>query len=236
MEAQQILRTYSQYFHDIPIECPYGLEKIAVYHQGYFDKLSDELLGSFFDNGFRRNGNILYSMACPQCKACVPIRLTPDEFEASKNMRRIWRRNQDLEIEIAPLHVSAEKLQLCDKFLADRYPGRGSKAIDYYSGFFINVMTNTMEITFREDGRLVGVSLIDLTEDLLSAVYFYFDPSCTKRSLGTFNILYLLDFALQKDIVNLYLGYWIEEVDAMKYKSRFKPHYLFKQGTWQRID
>ncbi|HIJ77851.1 MAG: arginyltransferase [Desulfobulbaceae bacterium] len=235
MEAQQIIRAYSRYFHDVAIECPYGLDRTAVYHQGYFDKIGDELLASFFEVGFRRNGNVLYSMACRQCRACVPIRLNPSEFCRSKNMQRIWKRNQDLEISIAPLQVSSEKLGLCDKFLEGRYPGRGSQAIDYYSGFFINVMTNTMEITFRKDGRLLGVSIIDVGQDFLSAVYFYHDPDCERRSLGTFNILYLLDLALRLEIKNLYLGYWIEEVAAMNYKSRFKPHYLYREGAWQRV-
>lgn len=236
MDIQTTINGLADYFFDIPTDCPYGLEHMAVYHQGYLGRIPDELMDSFLDAGFRRNGNTLYSMHCPDCKACVPIRLVPQEFVGSRNMQRVWRINQDLVCEIGPLEVSKEKLDLCDRFLVSRYPGKSSNAMDYYSGFFINSMTTTMEISFRLAGKLVGVSIIDVTDKSVSAVYFFFDPDYAKRSPGTFNILYLIKFAQLHHADYFYLGYWIEQVDAMRYKSRFKPHYLYQDGIWRRID
>ena len=111
-----------------------------------------------------------------------------------------------------------------------RYPAArnsSSTAQDYYSGFFFNSLAPTMEISFRLSGQLVGVSIVDLAESSLSAVYFYFDPAFEKRSLGTFNILYLTELARREHCAYLYLGYWIEPVAAMAYKARFRPHFLF---------
>ena len=68
----------------------------------------------------------------------------------------------------------------------------------------------------------------------MNAVYFYFDTAESKRSLGTFNILTLIDFCLQKSIEYLYLGYYIEGVSAMSYKSRFRPNYLKQGEDWIR--
>ncbi|HEB69122.1 MAG TPA: arginyltransferase, partial [Desulfobulbus sp.] len=33
----------------------------------------------------------------------------------------------------------------------------------------------------------------------------------------------------------LYLGYWIDDVQAMQYKAAFKPQEIFVDGCWQEI-
>jgi len=236
MDAKQIIASLDAYFFDIPTHCPYGLDHVAVYHQGYFSSLPQGLLEHFLSAGFRRNGNTIYTMRCRGCEACVPIRLESKTFRRSKNMQRVWLRNQDLSVEVGLIAVSDEKLALLDLFLRDRYPAHAGTARDYYSGFFLNGMKNTLEVTFRIDGKAVGVSVVDISEQSLSAVYFFHDPAFGKRSLGTFNILYLAELAAQHRLEYIYLGYWIKEVAAMRYKSRFKPHYLLEQGRWIRVD
>ena len=226
----------SPYFVETPAECPYGLDCLAVYHQAGFNFLPPVVLDEFLAAGYRRNGNTIYAMHCPDCGACVPIRLETKTFRPSRNMRRVRQRNQDIDISVGPIEVTSEKLQVLDSFLRNRYPGRASTAQDYYSGFFVNSLASTMEISFRLAGQLVGVSIVDVAERSLSAVHFYFDPDFEKRSLGTFNILYLAELARRKDCDYLYLGYWIEPVAAMAYKARFRPHYLLVNGEWVQAD
>lgn len=217
-------------------ECPYGLDRVAVYHQASFAALPVAVFDGFLAAGLRRNGNVLYSMHCPDCQACVPIRLETASFRPSANMRRVRRRNQDLTIGIGPLEITREKLDLCDRFLAERHPGRTASAMDYYAGFFINSLGVSLEISFRHGERLLGVSIVDCTPWSVSAVYFYFDPDCGDRSLGTFNILHLAEFAKLRGMAHVYLGYWIQEVAAMRYKARFRPHFLLRDGAWQKVD
>ncbi len=236
MNPGQILASLAEYFSDIPVECPYGLPQVAVYHQASFCNLPGNLLALFWAAGYRRNGNTIYAMRCRGCESCVPIRLEPETFRRSRNMERVWRRNRDLTVEFGPITVSDERLALCELFLASRYPGHSGSARDYYSGFFLSGMPNTAELTFREGGRLVGVSVVDIGPESMSAVYFYHDPAQARRSLGTFNILFLADLALRERLRYLYLGYWLEEVAAMRYKSRFTPHFLLRAGQWQRVD
>jgi arginine-tRNA-protein transferase len=126
-------------------------------------------------------------------------------------------------------------LELLGKFLDSRYPAREGLPLDYYTGFFLNNITNTVEFSYRIDSKLIGVSIVDLNTDWLNVVFFYFDPAEKKRSPGTYNILYLIEFCLQQKIKFIYLGYWIEGVDAMSYKANFKPHYVFRDSTWKSI-
>jgi arginine-tRNA-protein transferase len=174
-------------------------------------------------------------MHCNECQACLPIRIIPKKFKANRNQKRAWKKNLDITVEMTPLTCSQENLNLLEKFLAARYPGRDSSALDYYNGFFLNHITNTVEVSYRIGPRLVGVSIVDLSTTWLNIVFFYFDPAEEKRSLGTFNILYLIDFCRQKEITFIYLGYWIKNIRQMNYKANFKPHYILRGDTWQLV-
>jgi arginyl-tRNA--protein-N-Asp/Glu arginylyltransferase len=235
-EALRIKDELKKYFIHSAIECPYGLPDKAVYNQALFDNMPDFLMGVYLASGYRRNGNIIYTMHCNECQACVPIRIDPKEFKANRNQKRTLGKNIDIRVEITPLTCSDENLTLLEKFLEARYPGRDSSALDYYNGFFLNHITNTVEFRYSIENRLIGVSIVDLSTSWLNIVFYYFDPAEEKRSPGTFNILYLVDFCRQKEIKSVYLGYWIEDVSQMSYKANFKPHYILRNDTWQRID
>lgn len=225
--------TLSKYFSDLKVECPYGRPYTAIYRQAHFGSLPAIVMERFLAAGFRRNGNYLYSMVCPDCQACVPIRLEPHRFVANRSQKRTRARNQDLTVTIGPLVITSQKLELCDKFLRHRFPDKESSALDYYAGFFINSMGATYELEFRKGEQLLGVSVIDLHAEAINCVYFYFDPDEARRSPGTNNILYLLDYARSLSIPYLYLGYWIHDLRAMCYKAQFTPHFLLQDGQWR---
>ena len=224
-----------QYFVDISVSCPYGLEQLAVYHQAMFTSIGDETMGMFFENGYRRNGNCIYSMRCPRCKACVPIRIRPEEFVPNRNQRRVMKKNKDVSAGVAPLRMSSENLALLDKYLKKRFPQGKSTAEEYYAGFFISAISRCFEIRYRIEDKLIGVAIVDGSEKWLNAVYFYFDPDVEKRSPGTMNILNLIRFCTRHKIPLLYLGYNIEQVQSMNYKAAFKPHELLIKGNWQKV-
>ncbi len=234
-EADRIQEELQQYFAHSSIVCPYGLPFQAVYNQALFNTMPDFVMDAYLSSGYRRNGNVIYNMHCPGCKACVPIRIDPKEFKASRNQKRVWNRNRDIRVETNPLTCSEENLELLEKFLAARYPGRDSSPLDYYTGFFLNHITNTVEFSYRIGSDLLGVAIVDISTDWLNVVFFYFDPAQEKRSPGTYNILYLIDFCRRQKIQFMYLGYWIEGVAAMNYKARFKPHYIYTADTWKLV-
>jgi arginine-tRNA-protein transferase len=224
-----------QYFVDISTECPYGLPYRAVYHQALLGPLDPATMGMFLANGYRRNGNCMYNMHCPDCASCVPIRLDPETFTPNRNQKRVWKKNRDVTVGVAPLTMSDENLALLDRFLSSRFPEGKSSAESYYSGFFITTITRCFELRYRVEDKLIGVAILDGSDQWLNAVYFYFDPDEAGRSPGTLNILYLVNFCRSNHISPLYLGYWIENVQAMQYKSAFKPHEILVKGSWQQV-
>ncbi|MCF6188595.1 MAG: arginyltransferase [Desulfobulbaceae bacterium] len=224
-----------QYFVDISTGCPYGLEQKSVYHQAMFTSLDDAAVGHFLENGYRRNGNCMYAMHCPSCSSCVPVRIRPESFRPNRNQRRVWKKNRDVTVGVAPLTMSGENLTLLDRFLQARFPDGKSTAESYYTGFFITSVTHCFEIRYRIGDQLLGVAIVDGSEQWMNAVYFFFDPDQGGRSPGTLNVLYLIDFCHNHGIDPLYLGYWIDDVPAMQYKAAFKPQEIFIEGSWQEI-
>ncbi len=225
-----------QYFVDIAVGCPYGLTEKAVYHQALLGPLDPATMGMFLARGYRRNGNCMYSMRCPNCTSCVPIRLDPQTFRPNRNQKRVWKKNRDVSVGVAPLTMTDENIDLLDRFLRSRFPEGRSTAESYYTGFFITSITRCFEIRYRVGDKLVGVAVVDGSDQWLNAVYFYFDPDEARRSPGTLNILHLLHFCRSHQVKRLYLGYWIENVQAMRYKSNFRPHEILINNNWQQVD
>jgi len=221
-------------FFDINIGCPYGLPHVATFHQATFAPLSERAMELFLAAGYRRNGNCLYSMLCRECSACVPIRLHPAEFIANRNQKRAVAKNHDVEKMLLPLQPGKEEYALCEKFLRSRYPRENNSGVGYYRDFFLNSIVNSAQLQYRIGERLIGTAIIDIGYNWLNAVYFYFDPEESRRSLGTYNILCLIDLCREWEIEFLYLGYYIGSVPAMSYKGNFRPHHLLRGNDWTR--
>ena len=136
---------------------------------------------------------------------------------------------------ILPLLPDLETMDLCEKFLKNRYPKENNNAPGYYRDFFLNNIVNSAQIQYRVGDRLVGASIIDIGYNWINAVYFYFDPDESHRSLGTYNVLQLIDLCLEWEVGYLYLGYLINSVPAMSYKSNFRPHYVISDKKWNCV-
>jgi arginyl-tRNA--protein-N-Asp/Glu arginylyltransferase len=221
-------------FVNIDIGCPYGLPSFATFHQATFAPLNERAMELFLAAGYRRNGNCLYDMHCCDCMACTPIRIHPGKFRLNRNQKRVIEKNKDVQISLLPLAANKENIDLCEKFLQARYPKEDNSASGYYREFFLNTIVESVQLQFRVDDRLVGTSILDIGSNWLNGVYFFFDPDESNRSLGTYNILHLIQICQRLEIGYLYLGYFIKNVSAMSYKGNFNPHYLFIHKKWQQ--
>lgn len=212
--------------------CPYGLPQVATFYQGILSPLNQREMELFLAAGYRRNGNWLYTMHCRTCAACLSIRLQVPLFSPNRNQRRTLKRNCDVSVEIRPLMMAREHLQLCEKFLCARFPGEEHNAEKYFRDFFISTVTTSQLVEYRLGETLIGAAVIDFGDNWMNAVYFYFDPDLGRRSPGTFNILKLIELCAEKGIDYLYLGYHIEEISSMRYKRHFRPCQLLLGERW----
>jgi arginyl-tRNA--protein-N-Asp/Glu arginylyltransferase len=227
-----LIGRYLKHFYDIPTYCPYGKRGFARYRQAQFSFVDDALMNAFLASGFRRNGNTIYTMACPDCDACRSLRLDPLIFKPNRSQKRVLQKCEHVKSMVLPLEFSKEKMDLLDQFFKSRFAKQDNNAANYYGTFFANSITETYEIEYKLEGELIGVAIVDVGTRWLNAVYFYFDERFNHLSPGVFNILHLLDLCRKQEINHLYLGYAIAGHGPMVYKTRFQPHELFFNDTW----
>jgi len=197
-------------------------------------EMGGETYRRFMDAGFRRSGDFIYQPICAGCRACQSIRVPVDRFSLSKSQRRCARRNANLSVTVGAPQISNEKFALYAQYKA-RWHGKDDATFDELESFLYESPVETIEFAYREGGgRLLAVGICDLSPRSLSSVYFYFDPSESRRGLGTFGALREIDFARQRKIPHYYLGYFVAGCAAMEYKASFRPNeILCSDGIWR---
>ena len=197
--------------------------------------INDAVYSKLVQQGFRRSGTFTYRPYCDQCRACQPLRCDALHFQPDRAQRRAKKRHGNLVVQDLPLHWNAEHYELYRRYQACRHPGAGMDEDDQsqYAQFLLASHVTSRLLEFREpDGTLKIVAVIDVLQDGLSAVYTFFDPD-DSGSLGTYAVLWQLDYCRQQSLPWLYLGYWIEESRKMTYKTRFRPYQLLIKGRWE---
>lgn len=199
--------------------------------------INSEVYSQLIRAGFRRSGQFTYRPSCETCRECIPARVRVAGFAPSRSQRRCLTRNSHLEARFLALTYCDDHFALYRKYQASRHAGGGmdQDGSEQYTQFLLSSNVNSVLVEFREGGELVMVSVIDQTEDGLSAVYTFFDPEREKDSLGSYGVLWQIDLARRLELPYVYLGYWIAATRKMAYKKQYQPLEGLVDGHWQSI-
>ena len=225
--------------HDHPSHCPYLPERPARMplrlpaRSLRADELDQRLAA-----GDRRQGVVLYRTECPECIACVPLRLDVGRFEPSRTHRRTIRRGDELlALELGPPILDDRRVELYNRHKLLRGLGDESGLIDQegYRAFLVETCCDSFEMRFYHDKKLVGVAIVDRGFTSMSAMYCFYEPALQKLSIGTYAILKQLELCARWGMHYLYLGLYVEGSATMAYKAKFFPHQQRQQGRWIEV-
>jgi arginine-tRNA-protein transferase len=199
--------------------------------------ITKALYSRLIQHGFRRSGDHIYRPHCPACQACIPVRIDVAAFKPNRSQRRCLKKNQDVQVKLITAGFTDEHFALYERYVTQRHRdgGMDNPSPEQYAQFLFSDWCDTGLLECRQDDQLVAVAVTDFVYDGASAFYTFFDPEYATRSLGTFAILKQIELAKSYHLPWLYLGYWIEACDKMRYKTNFSELYGYRK-TWQKID
>ena len=228
------------FYRSRPMPCPYLPNRVE---QQLFTELTGPAAKGAFNQlsrgGFRRSHHIIYRPACRGCDACVPVRVVADRFKSTRSWRRVLAVNADLRAVPVGRSISDEQFALFRRYVTQRH-GDGEMARMTRRDYAAMILASPVEtelVEYRNPaGRLLAGCLTDRLDDGLSAVYSFFAPDETRRSLGSYVVLKLIDQARAEGLPYVYLGFWVANSPKMAYKGRFQPLEGFGPDGWQVIE
>ena len=236
-----------QFYVTTPYKCGYLPNKLAQSLIAAPHHLVDsDIYSGLIQQGFRRSGKFAYRPYCDNCKACIAIRLILDEFAPTRSQKRAYKQHANLSVRVLPLDYQQQHFELYTSYQALRHADDEASQqaeahrtaeiqteADQYRQFLCKSNVESLMIEFSDAASAVKiVSVIDVVNDGISAVYTFYDALETRASFGTYSIMWLAEWAKILGLPYLYLGYWIEASPKMAYKQQFKPQQKLIEGEW----
>ena len=219
-------------FSTLQSRCVYLPRQLMKMRYKYIKECPESLNAALVKRGWRRFGLYFSRPACAECTACQSLRIDVRNFTPSRSQKRVWKQ-KGIKIFVRKPTVSYEHLKLYEKYHRYMKEKRGWDyyAVDaesYYDLYVKGYASFGNEIQYYYEGNLVGIDLIDYLDDGISANYFYYDPDFAKLSLGTYSLLKQIEFARERELDWIYLGYYVQECRSLSYKVNFKPYQILQ--------
>lgn len=171
-----------------------------------------------------------------EVRLVIPLRVRLSGFRLSRGQRRAINRNADVVVNIEPVRVTPEMVDLFDRHTRRFRQHPPDDIHAFVAERPDDEPCDTFQQTLRLGGRLLAAGFFDAGERSVSGIYTSFDPDETRRSLGIFTILKEIEFAIATGREFYYLGYCYNGSSFYDYKKLFHGTEAFAwNGTWTSV-
>ena len=167
------------------------------------------------------------------------MRLLLGRFAPTRSQQRAFKQHLALSVRILPLGFHEKHYTLYAQYQSIRHAEEGTQNgvlnddVEQYRQFLCHSNVDSLMIEFSDaQGDIKIVSVVDVVQDGISAVYTFYDATERKNSYGTYSIVWLSQWTQTLNLPYLYLGYWIQDSPKMAYKQLFKPLEKLIDGEW----
>lgn len=161
------------------------------------------------------------------------------------------------EVELEPASYTDEKFALYCHYQSNIHKEKTEKQSTSFRRFLVNSPLKTSRIhydnepppylpknygsyhqLYRLDGKLIAMAVLDILPYCVSSVYFMYDNTWEKFSLGKLSALREASLVREmaeygaKDMNYVYLGFYIHSCQKMRYKGEYSPSFLLDPETY----
>lgn len=214
-------------------KCSYLSDKKQTTHYKVLQNVSTQSCQDLIERGYRRFGKMYFRPICTECNECQSIKIDVENFIFSKSQKRVLKKASHIKTYIQKPTLTNEHIKLFEKYHTFMHTKKGWEYNEttpehYYSSFVDGEGDFGYEVLYFYEGSLIGVDLIDILEDGISSIYFYYDPDYSHLSLGKYSLLNQIKFAQETQKRWIYLGYYVQECASLSYKAEYKPYLTLK--------
>ncbi|MEA1892519.1 MAG: arginyltransferase [Campylobacterota bacterium] len=208
--------------------CSYIKELEQTTHYKVIDDCDVFQCQELIERGYRRFGKMYFRPICSTCNECQSIKIDVKNYKFSKSDRRVIKKAVFIKSYIQTPSVSQAHLDLFEKYHLHMKEKKSwqynqTNPQNYYSSFVDGHNGFGYEVLYYDGDKLIGIDLIDILQDGISSIYFYYDPDYYKYSLGKLSLLLQIKFAQANKKDWIYLGYYVKECSSLSYKADYKP-------------
>ena len=210
-------------------KCSYLKDKEQSTHYKMIDNATSHDCQNLIERGFRRFGKMYFRPICDGCNECQSIKIDVQNYTFSKSARRIMKKSAQISIHTQTPTLSQEHLDLFEKYhlhMKEKkdWTHNHTTAEHYFQSFVDGHRDFGFEVLYFDKEKLIGVDLIDILEDGISSIYFYYDPDYARYSLGKLSLYRQIEYAKVHNKKWIYLGYYVEDCPSLSYKAEYKPY------------
>ncbi|HEY0741786.1 MAG TPA: arginyl-tRNA--protein arginylyltransferase [Chryseosolibacter sp.] len=203
--------------------------------------LSGEELDRYLSEGWFRMGQTIFTTNFLNFKqqfySAIWLRIRLKECAPTRLEEKLIRLNSGFSVELTKAKIDQEKENLFARYRAQVSFEPSSSLQALLFGRATENVFDTLEVTVRDNGKLIGCGFFDLGKKSTAGISSFYDPDYKKHSLGKFLIHQKILFSRDRGYEFFYPGYFVPGYSPFDYKLKIYPtaqeYFDLATSRWQ---